>query len=293
MNRPNADDTSCIAKISQPSNRRDQDPTGSHYTHGRGTAIHPLTLRILGRFRLSYRPDANRGEREITGKIGPRLRELLTFIALHREGVRRNEVIEALWPDANPHRHTHALNAALGRLRRALGESTQAVAKELILSSDQRFRLNPAITTVDVWQFHGTSDEALTTPELTSRIDAYRRMISLYSGPLAEGLDKAWIVAPRRSLHRMATGAVRTLARLLADIDPQQSLNLLDSARDWDPYNEEIYQDIMRLLAKIGQHGGINRTLQLLTIRLTEISAWPSAETTALADALQRPKIGE
>lgn len=246
-----------------------------------------LVLRALGAVRLSFQDAGEDTARDITSEVGPRLRELLVFIALQPDGVRRDEVVAALWPDTNPRRHTHALNAALARLRRGLGRGTDDTVTELIVHTDQRLRLDPAVVSVDLWQFQDAWNAARNATEPDTRATAYRRMIALYTGPFADDVDTDWITAPRQSLHRAATDAVSSLARLLVDTDPQQTLDLLDSARTWDPYNEHIYRDIMRLQAKLGQPSAITRTLELLTTRLAEISTTPSPETHSLADALQ------
>jgi DNA-binding SARP family transcriptional activator len=250
-----------------------------------------LTIAVLGEVRLFHgtrSADATDAGREITSAIGPRLRELVAFVALHPDGVRRDEVSDALWPDTTPHRHTHALNSALARLRRAASRATGDTVDDLFLRSDQRLRLDPGRVSVDVWEFHRAWDAARAATDTSTRAQAYRRMIDAYGGPLANDVDADWIAAPRQSLHRAATDAVSSLARLLVDKDPQQTLDLLDSARVWDPYNEHLYRDIMRLQARLGQTDAIGRTLELLGVRLAEISAAPSVQTQALAAGLQQ-----
>jgi DNA-binding SARP family transcriptional activator len=202
--------------------------------------------------------------------------------------VRRDTAVEALWPDTNPRRHTHALNMSTGRLRRAINRVTAGAVSDLIVHGDQRLRLDPDLVGVDVWRFQQASDAARAATDPTGREDAYRDMIAAYTGRLADGLETDWITAPRESMHRAATDAVSRLARLLVTRDPQQTVDLLDAARTWDPYNEGLYRDIMRLQAELGLTDGIARTLKLLAVRLAEISTTPSAETRTLAAGLQR-----
>lgn len=254
-------------------------------------ATYRLSLNILGPPRLTFRLGTTQGEREITGKIGPRLRELVVLIGIRPDGVHRDEVIHAFWPNTNPQRRSHPLNTALGRLRRVLGESTQGAVANLIVYTDQRLRLDPAIATVDLWRFRENANYARSAPDPDSRIRAYRRMISLYKGLLAEGLETSWIVEPRKLVNGAATSAIRDLAALLADTDAQQSLDLLGTALGLDPYNEIIYQDIMRLQAELGPPHSIRRTLQLLKVRLTEINEVPSAETDFLVSDLQHQPL--
>ncbi|MGW5520688.1 hypothetical protein, partial [Nocardia africana] len=54
-----------------------------------------------------------------------------------------------------------------------------------------------------------------------------------------------------------------------------------------DPYNEALWQDILRLHAKLGEYDALTRTYALLSRKLTEIDATPSRETQQLLHHLQ------
>jgi hypothetical protein len=56
---------------------------------------------------------------EVTGRLSPRMVELLVFLAVHPDGVRRDAVVAALWPDTGRHRPANNLSALLNRLRAA------------------------------------------------------------------------------------------------------------------------------------------------------------------------------
>ncbi len=55
--------------------------------------------------------------------------ELLAFLALHPDGVRRDAVIAAVWPDTGRHRPANNLSALLNRLRAALAHHALARAR--------------------------------------------------------------------------------------------------------------------------------------------------------------------
>lgn len=63
-------------------------------------------------------------------------------------------------------------------------------------------------------------------------------------------------------------------------------MDLLELARSFDPYNDRIYCDIMRMQARLGHVDAITRTLGLLRTRLAEIRERPAAATITLATAL-------
>jgi DNA-binding SARP family transcriptional activator len=287
---------STASGAASPQARQNPSATASHAATAVVSAGPVLELQILGSFRLRLRPDTD-SERDpnreadladITEALGPRPRELLTFIALHEDGVRRDEVVDALWPDTNPVRHTHPLNTATSRLRRALGRATANRVTDLIRHADHRLQLDDKLVTVDLWQFRAAWDAARHSTTDSERMSAYRAMTDAYHGSFGKDVDADWVATPRQSLHRAATDATRNLANLLVDVDPQQTLDLLDSARNWDPFNEHLYRDIMRLQAKLGQADAIRRTFDLLAARLAEINVKPTREARELAAGLEQ-----
>src|SRR5690606_13950914 len=81
------------------------------------------------------------------------------------------------------------------------------------------------------------------------------------------------------------------LAGTLVDHHPRETLDLLEKAIEADPYNEQIYQDILRLHARMGETSAIDATFELLTRRLAEIKEHPSQQTRELAQRLKhRPE---
>ncbi len=114
-------------------------------------------------------------------------------------------------------------------------------------------------------------------------------MTSLYRGELADGLSAEWLETPREAIRRDAIDAASRLARAVVATDPHQTLDLLETARAGDPYNEQLYRDIMGVQRRLGHVDAIERTLALLATRLGELDEAPSRETVELAAALQRP----
>ena len=89
-------------------------------------------------------------------------------------------------------------------------------------------------------------------------------------------------------MRRDALDAVAALARVLVDTDPEQTLDLLEIARAFDPYNDLLYRDILRLQDRLGLLDAIPRTLALLTTRLAELDETPTKQTIELAERLLR-----
>ncbi|WP_309114712.1 BTAD domain-containing putative transcriptional regulator [Saccharothrix sp.] len=247
----------------------------------------PLRITVLGPPRVWWRPGAIDEQREVTSAFQPRVRELVVFLALHLEGVNRDALTSALWPNSRPDKTTNALNSTMSRLRRCVAAATEGSVPDIILVGEGRFRLNTALVEVDYYRFTTAVARRRTATTDRQRAEAYRDIVDSYTGPLADGLDAEWIETPREAVRRDAIDAVAALARTLIDQDPQRTLDLLEVARSFDPHNELIYRDIMRLQERLGQLDAIPRTLDLLTARLAEIDERPTEHAFSLAARLR------
>ncbi|MFS8104665.1 transcriptional regulator [Lentzea alba] len=295
---PDADQTAQNADESHrhgwPAGNAPQGPT-----EPREASSAPLRISVLGPPRVWWRPapappDGEAGEaaeiaeREITSAFQPRLRELLVFLALHPDGASREALIAALWATSPPERTTNAMNTSLSRLRRALAAATGNVLSDLVVVGEGRYQLDPELVEVDYHHFAAAVAARRSAVTDADRVEAYRRIVDSYTGPLADGLSTDWIETAREAIRRDAIDAVAALARALVEDDPQQTLDLLEIARAFDPHNELIYRDIMRLQERLGQLDAIPRTLTLLTTRLAEVDDRPTHQAVDLADRLRR-----
>ena len=247
-----------------------------------------IRLTVLGSPRIHWIPDRDGTTRDITAAFSPRQREFLVFLALHPEGVHRDPLVATLWKDSPPERPTNALNTALSRLRRAVHTATGGAISDITTVGDGRYRLDPHRVEVDYWRLSDAITAQRAAGSHSERIAAYQQVVDCYTGVLAEGLDAEWIDAPREATRRDALDAVAALARALVDSDPQRTLDLLETARTFDPHNELLYRDIMRLQERLGHLDAIPRTLTLLTTRLAEIDETPTPHAIDLAARLQQ-----
>ncbi|USX56425.1 BTAD domain-containing putative transcriptional regulator [Lentzea sp. HUAS12] len=265
-------------------------------------AVLPLRIAVLGPPRVWWagpteqpRDEGTKhaeAEREITSAFQPRLRELLVFLALHPDGASREALIAALWSVSPAERTTNAMNTSMSRLRRAVATATASAVTDLIVVGEGRYRLNPDVVSVDYHHFAAAVAARRRAATDNDRVAAYRQIIDTYTGPLADGLSTEWVETVREAIRRDAIDAVAALARALVHDDPQRTLDLLETARGFDPHNELIYRDIMRLQERLGQLDAIPRTLTLLAARLTELDDRPTPQTIELADRLHSRRDG-
>lgn len=243
----------------------------------------PLHFQVLGRLHLTH------AGTDLINLIAPRQREILVYLALHRDGCRRESLTTALWPDAPGDRPYNSFHATLSQLRRALRKATNDTISTLIANDDGHYQLDKTLVTVDLWQLQEAFAACRQAPTPSKRTAALQRVAGLYRGDLADGITADWIDPIRESLRREALDALSSMIRAV-DNNPEQMHSLLEQARGFDPYNEAIYRDIMRVQARLGRYDSIPRTLSSLRIALAELDERPTSDTVSLANFLcQRP----
>lgn len=254
----------------------------------------PLVLSVFGPPRLLWRPDASRPDHvvEITGSVSQRLWELLLYLALHSQGVPRAAIIDSLWANRPAQDPAAVLRTVLSRLRGTIHKATSPEIGDLVIAQHGRYRLDPAVAEVDYWSFAEALARRRATTEDEQRAAANAAIVSSYGGELAAGVEAEWLTALREGVRRDALDAVAALARAQVQNDPEATLELLESARDFDPHNELLYRDIMRLEHNLGRHDAIPRTLRLLEARLAEIDETPTPATVELAERLRQFHVG-
>ena len=244
---------------------------------GPGSAGTPVQISVLGPLQISA------GGREIGAGLR-KARELLAFLTIC--GATGEAISEALWPGAPPGHGTRQRNIALRKARELLRTATGLTTPMWITLTAGRYRLDPALTGADLWQFQAALEAARTAGDDQARLAALRQAVTCYRGPLADGAGYDWAEPYAETARRRALDAWARIAEILQPADPEQALSALESALTHDPYNEYTYQQIMRLQAAAGRPDAVQRTLALLQARLGELDLTPGAGTRQLAATL-------
>ncbi|MFD9909014.1 ATP-binding protein [Streptomyces sp. NPDC059063] len=217
---------------------------------------------------------------------GPRLRALLAALALEADRtVPVDTLIDDIWAGAPPADAPAALQALVGRLRRALG-------RDAIASDPGGYRLTTDPDTVDLHRFERLAREgaaALDRGDPASAARTLREALALWRGPaLADLPDRS--AATRPEARRDEAARARVEAELLlghaADVVPE--LKELTTAQ---PYDEALHALLIRALRDAGRGADALAAYEEARRTLAEgLGADPGPELRALhAELLASP----
>lgn len=169
--------------------------------------------------------DGQRRERLLRGRHG---RMLLVHLALNRgRAIARDELIDALWDDAQPPDPRASLRAHLSRLRTALApatvEGTTLVSLEL-----------PPGAVIDVEEaarLLERAQAAAAASDWPACARAARQAAGLVSEPLVPGLEADWIATAAAAVEETCLQALELLATALLAHDPPQPIAALPVTR--------------------------------------------------------------
>lgn len=245
-----------------------------------------LAIEVFGPLRVCWHTGG--GEVDITARLQPRGRELLTLLALHPDGTPRETVLDNLWGERCPRRPTNAVHTAISRLTTAISGATDGAVSKIVTADHSRYHLDAAIA-VDYQRFTEAVRHRRLAANDDERAQACRDLIDITGrGVLAGDLATAWIAPIREAARRDTITAAGTLASTLVEHNPRRALDLLETSLDHDPLNELLWRDIFRLHARLGEHSALDRTMSLLAHKLSEIGETPTTETRDLVHRLRQ-----
>ena len=221
---------------------------------------------------------------------GGRSGALLALLAYHRpQALRRESLLELLWPDCDPEAGRNRLRVALSGLRKRLAQS----GCESFLTSDRfHVTLAPQVAT-DVADFQEELRRAgeceIANRDATSH---WRRAVELYRGALLPDFYDDWIAPEAARLENDFFGALHRLIETLKNDDAAAALHFARRGLVFDPLREALHRDVMALHAATGDINAARRQLQSLEALLhREENAAPDAATRALWQRIERGEL--
>jgi len=213
-----------------------------------------------------------------------RSRSLLTLLVTAPDRRRlRDEVIDLLWPDADPAAGASNLRGAVHLLRRGLGD----LEPSPILVERGWISLTAASTwDVDLDRFdaplHASPQDA----------EALHEALSLVGGEvLPEDRYEDWAQPIRDRVEReWREGCLRLVEHHRAEGEQAEASRWLERLLDRDPLDETVLQQVLGILGAMGRRIEALRLYEQFRQRLRgELDLEPSAETVTLVEGLKAP----
>jgi len=218
-------------------------------------------------------------------------RRLLQYLLLQNRPVHREEIIDVLWPDLEPHHGANQLRVALTHLRRMLEPERRArKPSSLLLTSGSTIAIARDRLDLDLDRFHRGLAQT-SSSESPTRRDALVEAIGLYRGPLfADDPFEEWVQVVR---NKVAQQYVEALG-LLAEIEENEGRHQAAVPRwltaiEADPAAEHAYRGLIRCYLALGRVPDALRAFESCRQALADLGAEPSSETLALRRSIPSP----
>jgi two-component SAPR family response regulator len=219
-------------------------------------------------------------------------KELFYYFMTTPQGVRKEQIMDALWPDASPGRANSSFHTANYRLRRAL-------FPECVIYEDGWYMLNPDVNYwYDVEEFEKLIEQAmLAEPDSEAMAGYLREALSLYRGDFIEESYLDWCSLKREMLREKYIEALVRLGDFhAARAQYAESIELYRQVLARDNYREDIHRKIMFCHIRTGDRASaVKQYQQCVEILDEELGLKPMAETSALYEEIvhEDGEIGE
>lgn len=216
-----------------------------------------LQVQMLGQFTLRY------GDRTISDSDdrSRRVWSLLAYMIYnHGRSFAQEELIHLYWSNGEKSADPgNALKSIFHRIRTALDKLQPGLGRLLIRRKAGRYFWNNVIPlSLDIEDFEAHFHAAEAAGDDDVRLSEYQAALALYAGdPLPRITDEIWtipIVAYYHSLYtRAAAGAIELLEK---QERTAEAVALCHQAIHIEPYQEDLYEHLMRGLLRTGDMKG-------------------------------------
>lgn len=217
-----------------------------------------------------------------------RSRELLLFLVCHANGVTKEQVGLAFWPEASAAQVRNTFHVTLHRLRKAIGH-----ADWIVLSQD-RYRLDPQLVIeCDALRFEREMTDALRLAKRRDEraADALTSALATYGQDLLAGESVGeWHVPMHDQLQRLFFDGLQALSTM--QLDAGQFAEAIATSRRLlvsDNLDEDAWRRIMTAHARAGERSQALRVYQqVVDLMMREIESEPDRATEKLAQRIQK-----
>jgi len=203
-------------------------------------------------------------------------RELFAFF-VHRRNqiVRKDYLVEALWPDYESKKGYTMLYTTIYHVRKTLSGLSAEIALD---SSDSGYTLDlkGAPLDVELWERAMEGASPLSHETLAEHMELFR----LYRGDYLAEYDFLWAESERERLRILWYQHALKLSAFLGTTDRyEQAVDVNSRILAWFPYSEEAYWQMMKLYDALGDRAAVKRYYeQLSEMMRSEFGTAPNDE---------------
>ncbi|WP_192384031.1 AfsR/SARP family transcriptional regulator [Mesorhizobium silamurunense] len=206
---------------------------------------------------------------------------------------RRERIADLFWPEMNTERSRAALNSALWRLRKILGQepssnggrNLRSIGDDVVLDQEPWLHVDSnAITALAKRVALGSDSQVAAT------LEAIRSAIELYQGPFLDGEEDALFVEERERVHTcFVTLAHNALAQYIRQSDYADAIAVCRKVLSFDPFREFFVRNMLGLLCLDEQRAEAARFFERWQkVLRAEIGVGPMPETARLFQLIRQ-----
>jgi DNA-binding SARP family transcriptional activator len=238
----------------------------------------PVRVHALGRFAVLVNDEPVGTGRKAQRRV---LDLMKAIVSLGPDGVSREAVAAALWPEFDGDAAGNALEIALHRLRKLVGHDSIHLAHGMLA-------VNASAVWIDSVAFERLAQQANGSSGAV-HLEAAERALAIYRGPFLDNDEEAaWMLPQRERLKsRYVRLAAATAQHYEQTGDHGRAVEIYTVAIESAPLSEDLYRRLMRALAATGRiaealdaYRRCRRTLSVV------LGVAPSPETESLRATL-------
>jgi DNA-binding SARP family transcriptional activator len=219
-------------------------------------------------------------------------RDLLKIMVARRRRISRDQLMELLWPEANPIVSNNRLSVLLSRVRDVL--QPQPTGENPLVAIDGALSLDPVQIRVDVDGFLTQATAALDAdrakePDATARLTA---AVAAHTGDFLQGDPyQEWASALAEEVRATFITLLRALvARLYRANDTESVVHYTLRLLEQDPYDEDAHCALIEVQVAAGHLGEAHRHHQAYVRRMREINVRPRPLSEVASEVTYDPR---
>ena len=238
----------------------------------------PLKIYTLGRFAILKDGQPVQFSRKVQQKP---LSVLKALIAFGGKDVREDQIMDALWPEADGDMAHQSFATNLHRLRQLLGY------EKVIQRQENKVTLDDRCCWVDVWAFTSIlnrADAQWKEGRLDDAIQLMEKAIYIYKGPfLAQEIEKTWKISLNELLRSKYLRSIEKLGQYWQKVDQgEKALDCYLKGLEVDDLAEEFYRGLMNCYHRLGRIADARGVYQRYQKTFSKLGLEPSTKIEAV-----------